>query len=58
VPAWPAARLDGNAEARISGNRRDDADRQIGLEQHRALLDMDLEIAGDVVLGARQRRNR
>ncbi len=49
---------DGHAVADGAGDRGDDAERQPLLQQHRPLLDVDLEIAGQILRPARQRRDR
>ena len=58
VPAWPACPVivTGNAAAAV--DRGDDAERQVFLQQHRSLLDVHLEIAGEILAAARERRDR
>src|SRR6185312_6707740 len=56
------ARMAGQAgpaggDPRRAGDRRDDAECQVAIEQYRALLDMDLDECRDVVVRARKRRN-
>ena len=59
VPAWPAWPVEDEVEARLAGDRGHDAEREaLGLE-HRALLDVDLEVragAGEQRLAERSRR--
>ena len=49
---------DGHLVAHRAGNGGHHADRQVVLQQHRALLDVDFEIAEQVLPPPRQRWNR
>ena len=54
VPAWPASPDEFDGQIGLPGDRGDDAERLVGGLQHRALLDMDLDIGGDFVAPIRR----